>query len=69
MQLSNEHISAFQSLYKDEFGEDISYDQAREQAASLVRLMQLIYCPISKKEHVRVQTEIETIIQRINKRK
>lgn len=68
MQLSNEHISAFQSLYKDEVGKDISYEEAREQGATLVRLMQLIYCPISQKEYVRVQTEIETIVQRINKR-
>jgi hypothetical protein len=67
MQLPTELISEFQSLYKDEFGEDISKEAACEQGVNLVRLIQLIYKPISKEEFIRVQKEVEKIKARVNK--
>jgi hypothetical protein len=68
MQLSIELISEFKSLYKEEFGEDISKEMACEQGTSLIRLVQLITEPIKKDEFIRVQKELVKIKERINNR-
>jgi hypothetical protein len=39
MQFTDEQIISFQRLYKQEFGEDISHDEAFRQASSLVSLV------------------------------
>ncbi len=48
MHLSDEQIAAFQKLYHARFGREISREQALEQGTKLVRLMQLIYQPITE---------------------
>lgn len=68
MQLPDKHILQFQLLYKDHFGEDISREDAYQQGIKLVRLMQLIYKPITQTEFTRVQNEIVKIRARINKK-
>ena len=50
MHLTHEDITKFQSLYKKHFGEDFSYEQAHEEGIKLVRLMQLIYKPMTKED-------------------
>lgn len=46
--LSREAILEYQEIYKKEFGQEISYDDAREQGTKLLRLFNLIYKPIPK---------------------
>ncbi len=68
MQLTAELISQFQSIYKEDFGEEISVQEASRQGIQLIQLVQLIYQPMSKEEYIRVQEEISKIQERVNKR-
>lgn len=45
MVLSDENIIAFQKLYKEHFGKDISKEDACKQGAKLLRLISIIYRP------------------------
>lgn len=49
--LSDERIAQFQALYKKHFGEDLSKERAYELGAKLVRMVQLVYRPITEKEY------------------
>jgi hypothetical protein len=49
--LSDERISQFQALYKKYFGEDLTKERAYELGAKLVRMVQLVYRPITEKEY------------------
>ena len=48
MSLSKQAINEFKSIYKEEFGEDISDRKAYELAANLLILFKIIYRPIPK---------------------
>ena len=48
MSLSKQAINEFKSIYKEEFGEDISDRKAYELAANLLSLFKIIYRPIPK---------------------
>lgn len=48
---SNEQITKFQALYKNRFGKEISQEEAYEKGAKLVRLIELIYKPMTEDEH------------------
>jgi hypothetical protein len=43
MQLSKEAIEEFKQIYKEEFGEEISDQEAMEKAVRLINLMRVIY--------------------------
>lgn len=68
MHLSNEHILEFQVLYKEQFGKDISKEEAHEKGIRLLRLVQLIYKPMTKEEFMQIQKEVQSIRERVNKR-
>jgi len=51
MQLTDEDILKFQALYKSEFGMEISREDAHEKGIQLLRLMSLVYKPMTKKEY------------------
>ncbi|OHB23135.1 MAG: hypothetical protein A2939_01930 [Parcubacteria group bacterium RIFCSPLOWO2_01_FULL_48_18] len=53
--LSDEQIIKFQTLYKSRFGKDISRGEAYEQGAKLIRLVELIYKPMSEAEYQQLQ--------------
>lgn len=53
--LSDEQITNYQKLYKNHFGKDISREEAYEQGAKLIRLVELIYQPMSEKEYRQLQ--------------
>lgn len=53
--LSDEQITQFQSLYKSRFGKEINRKDAYEKGAQLVRLMALIYRPMTEKEYIALQ--------------
>lgn len=53
--LSDEQITKFQALYKNRFGKEISREDAFEQGAKLIRLVELIYKPMTEKEWLALQ--------------
>lgn len=57
MQLSDKHITEFQSRYKKYFGTDITKNEAFEKGSRLVRLFQIIYEPITTKKQCEVSKE------------
>jgi aldehyde:ferredoxin oxidoreductase len=62
MLLLDADIKKFQELYKARFGVDISKDEALAKGTQLLRLMELVYKPMSKEEYELVQKRrIETI--------
>jgi len=48
--LSDEQIKTFQTLYKNRFGKEISREDALEQGVKLIRLVELIYKPMTEKD-------------------
>ena len=53
--LSNKQISRFQTLYKNRFGKEISREEAYEKGAKLMRLVELIYKPMTEAEYKQLQ--------------
>lgn len=68
MVLSDEDIIKFQSLYKSEFGIEISKADAYEKGIKLLQLVSTIYKPMTQKEFDFIQKHrIETLPLLINK--
>lgn len=53
--LTDEQIIKYQTLYKNRFGKDISREQAYEEGAKLIRLVELVYKPMTENEFKQVQ--------------
>jgi len=53
--LSDEQIRKFQMLYKKHFGKEISQEEAYEKGANLIRLVELIYKPMTEDEYKQLQ--------------
>ena len=53
--LSDEQITKFQTLYKNRFGKKIGREEAYEKGAKLIRLVELIYKPISEAKYRQLQ--------------
>jgi hypothetical protein len=51
MLLLDADINKFQELYKARFGVDISKDEALAKGTQLLRLMELVYKPMTQEEH------------------
>jgi len=56
--LTNEQVTKFQEIYKDHFGEEISREDALEGGIKLVRMMKMVYTPISEKEYLELRKRI-----------
>lgn len=56
MVLSGKNISSFQTLYKEEFMEEISEEEAYNQAVKLIELVRAIYKPITKEDYKKYKT-------------
>jgi hypothetical protein len=63
--LSEEQIKMFQAIYKEQFGREISPDEAYQSGAKLVRLMELIYKPMTKAEFEIVQRRRAEIFKKL----
>ena len=57
--LSDEQITKFQTLYKNRFGREISREEAYEKGAKLIRLVELIYKPMTEAEYKQLQKRRE----------
>lgn len=55
MAIDNDQVAKFQELYKNRFGKDISREDALEQGIKLIRLIELIYKPMTKLEYQKLQ--------------
>lgn len=55
MVLDNEQITKFQTLYKSRFGKDISREEAYEKGIKLMRLVEIIYKPMTEAEYQQLQ--------------
>jgi hypothetical protein len=53
--LSDDQIIKFQTLYKNRFSKDISREQAYEKGAKLIRLVELIYKPMTEADYQQLQ--------------
>lgn len=53
--LTDKQITKFQEIYKNHFGEEISREDALEGGIKLVRLMKIVYTPITEKEYQDLQ--------------
>ncbi|MEO8581969.1 MAG: hypothetical protein ABI425_05365 [Patescibacteria group bacterium] len=54
MFITEAQVEKYQMLYKARFGKEISYEDAYEKGLSLVRLMQIIYKPMTKVQYQQV---------------
>ena len=63
MILSDKQVTKFQTLYKSRFGIDISKEEAYEKGIKLIRLLDLIYKPMTKDNYQKLQKRRkETIV-------
>jgi len=46
MILPKEAVLEYQQIYKDQFGTEISYDEALKQGTELINLLKIVYRPI-----------------------
>jgi hypothetical protein len=61
--LTDEQVTKFQSLYKKRFGKEISREDAYEQGIKLIRIVKLIYRPMTQEELHLVQERRRTTIK------
>ena len=55
MILSDKKITDFQAIYKARFGKEISREEAIEKGIKLLRLIEIIYKPMTEKEYQQLQ--------------
>lgn len=53
--LTNNQISQFQILYKNHFGKEISREEALEKGIKLLRLVEIIYKPMTEEQFENLQ--------------
>ena len=53
--LSDGQITRFQTLYENRFGREISREEACERGTKLIRLVELIYKPMTETEYQQLQ--------------
>jgi hypothetical protein len=66
MQLADEHISEFQKLYKGRFGIELAREEVLAKSAKLLRLMELVYRPMTEEEFTSLQ-ERKLLLRTIQK--
>lgn len=57
--ISDEHIKKFQELYFTHFGIHLDRNEAYEKASKLVRLIQLIYKPMTEERYLLLKANLE----------
>lgn len=55
MNLTNQHITKFQAIYKARFNKDLDREKAYDMGVKLVRMMQLIYKPMTESDYQKLQ--------------
>ncbi len=57
MVLSDENIIAFQALYKERFGIDLSKEEAYAQGMQLLQLVSIVYRPMTTEDFETIQAQ------------
>ncbi|MCX6722671.1 MAG: hypothetical protein NT094_01210 [Candidatus Staskawiczbacteria bacterium] len=57
--LTDKHISNFLKIYKEQFGVDISREEAQKQAVQLLQLVKTVYQPITLEEYENIEAQIK----------
>lgn len=68
MILSDEDITKFQTLYKSELGMEITREDAYEKGIKLLRLLSLVYKPMTEEEHELIQKHRKDTLSLLQKR-
>ena len=55
MVLSDKNIADFQAIYKARFGKEISREEAIEKGIKLLRIVELVYKPMTEREYQKLQ--------------
>lgn len=55
MYLTDDEVTQFQAIYRQQFGKEISQEDARERGTKLVRLFEIIYKPMTKSDYKTIQ--------------
>jgi urease accessory protein UreF len=53
--LSESQITAYQRLFRNRFGEEISREEANERGTRLMRIVELVYKPMTEAEYQQAQ--------------
>jgi hypothetical protein len=53
--LTEEQIKTYQALYKNRFGKEVGRAEAIEKGTKLLRLVELIFVPMTEEENRRLQ--------------
>ena len=57
IKLTEKDVLEFMAIYKKQFGKEIDYETAYDQAAKLVRIMQIVHRPITKEQYEAVMAK------------
>ena len=49
-QISQKSLDEFKSLYRKQFGKDLTDVEAREKGSQLIRFLEIVYKPMTKEE-------------------
>lgn len=55
MQIPQEHLNKFKKLYKKKFDIELSDSEALSKATDLIRLIEIIYKPMTEAEYEKLQ--------------
>jgi hypothetical protein len=53
--ISKEYLDKFKNIYKNKFGKDLSNQDTLEKATKLLRLVEIVYKPMTKEEYNKVR--------------
>lgn len=53
--ISDEQLGKYKKIYKKQFGKDISDEEALRQATSLLRMVELVYKPMTVGQYKKLQ--------------
>jgi hypothetical protein len=67
MALLDADITKFQELYKSEFGKEISREEAYEKGMKLLRLMSIVYKPMTENDFEFIQKHRQETAQLLEK--
>jgi len=59
MQIPKEHLDKFKKIYKKQFKEELSDSEALEKATKLIRLIEIVYKPMTEEEYEILQKRRE----------
>ena len=65
MEIPPEQLESFRAIYRAKFGVELTPQEALEKAIPLLRLMQIVYQPMTEEDLARVRARQETLLKPI----